>query len=125
MTDELERIPENEFWVIKYADADVSDDIFVGETAEEDARRAFENRSINWNCYLFAPIRVVADLQAKLEEKEDTRPDAHLLLSHEALQAENAALKTENEQWDVMCGKLHGEVQDLKKQLTKKLRKEC
>jgi hypothetical protein len=56
-------------WIIKYEDADVSDDVFVGEDAEEDAKRTYELRSMNWNCHLFGPAERIATLTAELAQQ--------------------------------------------------------
>ena len=58
-------------WVIKYEDADVSDDVFVGETAEEDARKTFEIRNYNWNCHLFGPAERIARSEQALAALQD------------------------------------------------------
>lgn len=60
-------------WIIKFEDADIADDVFVGEGAEEAARRAFQSRSMNWNCHLFAPIE-------RLDETERDRQDMGMLI---------------------------------------------
>lgn len=48
-----------------------------------------------------------------------TQSEERIARSEQAL----AALEAENAEWDVMCGKLHGEIQDLKKQLAKAIRR--
>jgi hypothetical protein len=50
-----------EVWAIHYEDADRQPEIFVGEGAEEAARKTFEQRNVSWNCYLLSTAHVFND----------------------------------------------------------------
>lgn len=80
------RIPKPEVWAIKYEDADVADDVFVGEGAEEAARLTYEKRLSSWNCYLLGPAERIAKLETQLAAMELEQKDEQIQKLREALE---------------------------------------
>jgi len=121
-----------EIWVIKYDDADVSDEVFVGEGAEEAAKKRYAMALHNWNCHLLVPFERIAKLTAEVERLEQWKREqllveskwnpqevgrelgiglgnsirAEILPAVLNLKAENARLKApvSDEEWDANYG---------------------
>lgn len=101
----------DEVWVIKYDDADVEDEVFTGEGAEEIAREVYAKRQDNWTCHLLtrasdtvskAVAQALADalngIARSMEvlpwEHRSAREDAYIKVADAALeQARKAGLK--------------------------------
>lgn len=64
-------VPEikgQEVWVIKYEDASIRDDVFIGDDAEQRARAVYALRLPNWSCHLLAPLDRCATLTDERDE---------------------------------------------------------
>ena len=63
----IKRLTTGRAFVIKYDDADVEDEVFVGEGAEEGALYRYAQASQSWNCHLFIEV-VVRAAELKTEK---------------------------------------------------------
>ena len=55
-------IPEEEFWLIHFEDANQENEVF---TSEEHARARLEQLIVNWYCHLLGPAERIAKAEAE------------------------------------------------------------
>jgi len=97
-------IPEDQFaaknvWVIKYEDADVGDDIFVGDGAEEIAKRTYKQKSQSWNCYLLGPAEYIGKAEAEVRRLSNP-----ITLTEQLTHGRNCAGLIPADEDDCTCG---------------------
>lgn len=61
---------EREAWAILFEDADVKPELFIGDNAEQVARKVFADRKLNWTCHLMCS----AALRASGERAGEVTP---------------------------------------------------